>query len=121
MQNLTISDLKTDENFYKEWFFDKTILEIAGDIYSFEKKCRSLSISLDINPANSKEAQIVSVMPGWTQMNTVMLLEFKQDPIQRVTNVKSYSYSRGGRLNSDLYMRVVADPNTCHPNLIFQS
>lgn len=113
VQNLTMDDLKNNENFHKEGVVAKTISEISADFYAFEQKCRPLMSRFEVNPREPSEARVVSTTPGWTQMNPVMLLEFKQDAAQRVTRVRSYAYYPGGRRDADFYMSVVSDPQNC--------
>ena len=112
LQNLTIADLKKQENFYKSWNISKTIPEVVSDIYKFEEKCRPLPYKLDSSPSEPNKARIVGVMPGFTQMNPVMLIDFEQDV--SITYVKSYAYYPGGRKDIELMMKVIQKPGQCN-------
>lgn len=111
VQNLSVSDIRKDTYFYREYSLNMSIDDINGALYKYASNCRPLT-TLSIDPSNKREAMITVALMGWTDVSIILVIDFKENP-EGTSTVKAYSYYSGWNGYADKVIKAIQHPEEC--------
>lgn len=112
LQNFTTEDIMTQEYERRSEVLDMTIPQIQQALYDYSAKCTQYP-PLRINPSDSNKALFLTVMPGLTQANPAIIIQFTQSGQQTKVVSYSYYYSFGWPGQIDDIYEAIKDPKKC--------
>lgn len=90
MRDLKVSEFRTKEYYDETVTFHKSLEELSAILVYHKLNCRDVD-QLLINPDDKTSGTISWQVPGFADRATMAVMDFKEEPSKKVTNVKIYT------------------------------
>ena len=112
LQNINAAQVREQRYFYKRFEIPKTIEGINSSLYVHSYSCQQLW-TLQVDPANKREAQIVLVSGGLTKPSVIVVIDFHEASDAQTTMADAYSYYSTWHSVIDKIMSAINNPPKC--------
>ncbi|BFR48461.1 hypothetical protein RVX_R15220 [Nitratidesulfovibrio sp. HK-II] len=108
--NRSADELRTEKYFVETWREEKSLIDIAHNIYMFSTKCGNIATAT-LDPKNKKYGIVKIEVPGWSAGNVILMIEFNETS-ENSTSITAWDENKSSFWVSR-YKKAIADPAHC--------